>query len=534
MITLRNYQHYALDQLFAYFASGKHGHPLIAMPTGTGKSLVIGEFIRRVMQQWPNQRILALTHVKELIRQNSDKLVEMWPSAPYGIFSAGLKQKETLWPIIFGGVGSVVNQVEALGRFDVVIVDEAHLMSGKDDSMYSEIIKKLSAVNFSLVVIGLTATPYRTGQGLLTENGLFTDLAVDLTNMRQFNQLIDEGFMCTLIPKRTNTQIDISKVGITAGDFNKHQLETAVDVRDTNYLACKESIEYGSDRNCWLVFASGVSHADHIAEMFCNFGIPSAAVHSKMSSQERDKRIQDFKLGKLRCVVNNNVLTTGFDHPPIDLIVVLRPTMSTGLHVQMLGRGTRPSPETMKQNCLVLDFSGNVPRLGPINDPVIPRRKGTGAPGVAPIRICDQCGTYCHASARVCYVCGYEFPIQIHIQATAGTDELIRTDVPLVEEFQVSRVLYNKFEKNGVGILRVNYICGIRAFSEVVCLEHSGRAGHLARDWWKRAMGSDTAPPTVDEALLWVAKLAVPESIHVIVNKKYPEIIKRTYKENKA
>lgn len=530
ILTPRSYQQYVLDKTFAYFGQPKFGHPLICMPTGTGKSLIIAWFIQQVMKNAPGTRTLVMTHVKELIKQNSDKLAEVWPTAPYGILSSGLKQRDTGLPIIFGGVGTVVGALDSIGRFDIVLIDEAHLISGKIDSMYGQIIAHLQKLNPFLVIIGLTATPYRTSQGLLTQDGLFTETAVDLTNMRSFNSLIDEGYISMMIPKRTSTQLDLSKVGLSQGDFNQKQLEQAVDVRDINYLACQESVALGADRNCWLAFAAGVDHAEHIAEMFRGFGIPTQAVHSKMATQERDKRIQDFKTGKLRCVVNNNVLTTGFDHPPIDFIIMLRPTLSTGLWIQMLGRGTRPSAETMKHDCLVADFAQNTPRLGPINDPVIPRKKGSGVPGVAPIRICDQCGTYNHASARFCFVCGYEFPKQIQIQATAGTDELIRTDVPQIEEeFQVQRVLYNKIEKNGIGILKVNYVCGIRSFSEVVCLEHSGRAGHMARDWWKRAMGSDQAPPTVDEALLWVRQLAVPTKIWVIVNKQYPEVIKREY-----
>jgi DNA repair protein RadD len=195
----------------------------------------------------------------------------------------------------------------------------------------------------------------------------------------------------------------------------------------------------------------------------------------------------------------------------------------------MLGRGTRPSPDTAKEDCLVLDFAGNTPRLGPINDPVIPRKKGNGAPGVAPIRICEQCGTYNHASATVCYVCGYEFPHQVKINATAGTDELIRTDMPLVHQFRVDRVLYNGFQSNGFNILKVNYVCGLRSFSEIVCLEHPGRAGGLSVQWWKNRMGSDKAPPTVDEALNWCRYLAVPKTIFVDVNRKYPKIVKTEF-----
>jgi len=530
MITLRNYQTQAENALLAFLYQTQKRHPLVCMPTGTGKSLVIGSFIHKMLSQWPELRILAMTHVKELLTQNSGKLAEIWPSAPYGIFSAGLKQRDTAMPIIFGGVASVVKSIEALGRFDIFIIDEAHLMNGQDGSMYSTIIAKQLLVNPNLIVIGFTATPYRTGQGSLVDIGIFTDIAVDMTTMQWFNWFIDNGFMAMIIPKRTNTQLDVSKVGIQAGDFNLKQLEAAVDVQDITYLACKESIELGSDRDCWLTFASGVKHAEHVAAMFRNFGIPCEAVHSKMSGAKRDAIIRDYKLGKIRNLVNKGVFTTGQDHPPIDLIIDLAPTMSTGLHVQKYGRGGRPFEG--KTNCLGLDFARNVQRLGPINDPVIPKARGSAAPGVAPIRVCDQCGTYCHANAKVCHVCGFEFPFQIHIEASAGTEEIIRTEVPEIQDFEVQRALYSKIEKNGVGILKVNYVCGARAFSEVVCLEHSGRAGHIARAWWKRAMNTDAAPPTVDEALLWVSRLAVPKTISVIVNKKYPEVIKRIFKES--
>lgn len=532
MITPRYYQNDADAAIWQFFESGVQGNPLVAMPTGTGKSLVIAMFICNVFRRFPHSRIIALTHVKELIAQNAAKLLEFWPIAPMGICSSGLRSHETNLPIIFGGVATVVKRLEALGRFDLMLVDEAHLMSGKDDSMYGEIIKYLKTLNPYLRVIGFTATPYRTGQGLLTaEGGLFTHVCYDITHMKAFNRLIDEGFMCTLIPKRTNTQLDISKVGISQGEFKQDELESAIDTRDVNYLACRETVQYASDRNAWLGFAAGIEHAKHVTEMFRQFGVPCEALHSKLKASERDRIISEFRAGLIRCVINNNVLTTGFDYPPLDLCIMLRPTLSTGLWVQMLGRFTRPSPETMKQNGLVLDFAANTARLGPINDPVIPRKKGTGAPGVAPIRICDQCGTYNHASARYCYVCGFEFPRQIHIQATAGTEELIRSEVPQVEQFRVDRALYSKFNKNGLNILRVNYVCGIREFNEIVCLEHSGYAGHKARDWWKVAMGTDKAPPTVDEAMLWVSRLAVPTSIHVVVNRKYPDIIKREYPE---
>lgn len=524
----RYYQGEALDAIFNYFANGGTGNPLVCLPTGTGKSYVIAEFIRRVMQYWPGQRIMCLTHVKELIANNSATLKAIWPTAPFGIYSAGLKKKELSWPITFGGVASVVKAILAFGHIDLLLIDEAHLLSDDVDAMYGVVIQELLKLNPFLKVIGLTATPYRIGLGLLTNGKIFTDIVIDYTSLEKFNQLIRDGFLCPPISKKTTTKIDISKVGISKGDFNLSQLEKAVDVQDTNYLACKEMVEYGYERHKWLIFAAGVTHALHISDMLNSFGIPSIAVYAKMGDEARDRAIKDFKNDKIRCIVNNNVLTTGFDHPAIDFIGMLRPTCSPGLWVQMLGRGTRPSPATGKQNCLVLDFAGNTVRLGPINDPVIPKKRGEGSPGTPPIKICDQCGTYNHANARFCEECGFEFPISLNLAKSAGEEELLRSDMPDIQWLPVERVLYNAHSsQKGENFLKVTYVCTgqKKAFHEFLGLEKGGYAAKRALQWWKQRMGVDDAPPSVGEAMKWSSRLMVPKRIQVHLNKKpYPEI----------
>jgi DNA repair protein RadD len=523
----RWYQDESVQSVFDYYNTGHTGNPLIGLPTGTGKSFVIAMLIRRIMSRWPSQRFMVCTHVKELLEQNSSKLAEVWPSAPFGIYSAGLKRRDTSLPVIFGGVASIKNNIQAFGHRDLMLIDEAHLLSPNDDTMYHQVIGELQQINPYMKVIGLTATPYRLGQGLLTDGGLFTDICYDMTNMKAFNRLVAEGFISPLIPKRTNTIVDVSEVGQSKGDFIKSQLEGALDKEAITYAACQEMCDLGRDRGAWLVFASGIKHAEHVAQMLRNFGITAVAVHSKMpgGDEARNKAIRDFKNGVIRCIVNNNVLTTGFDHPPIDLIGMLRPTTSPGLWVQMLGRGTRPSPETMKRNCLCLDFAGNTLRLGPINDPVIPRKKGEGS-GDAPVKICEVCGTYNHISARECCECGAEFTIRVKIVKSAGTQELIKDDKPVVETFKVDRVMYSKHSKPGSpDSLRVAYVCGLRLFEEYVCIEHPTKfAAHKARDWWRLRMGTDATPPTTEEAVKWSMNLAIPKRIRVWINKKYPEI----------
>lgn len=524
---LRWYQEKAIDSIFEYFDSGNQGNPVVAMPTGTGKSLVIGGFLKRAKLMFPDERFMALTHVKELIDQNANKLQQMWDTAPMGIYSAGLNQRDTVMPIIFGGSASVVNCIEKFGKRGLLLVDECHLISPKAETTYQIIIEGLKQFNPALKVVGFTATPFRLGQGMITDGGIFTDICCDFTGVEPFNRFIEEGFLCPLYPRRTKTELDVSNVSVTAGEFNRNALQEAVDQHDVTYKALVELCEAGETRNSWLIFASGVEHAEHINTMLNSFGVKSAAIHSKISAKERDKLLKAYKYGEIRCLVNNNVLTTGFDHPPLDLIGMLRPTMSPGLWVQMLGRGTRPSPETNKTDCLVLDFAGNARRLGPINDPVIPRRKGKGG-GDAPVRICDECGTYNHAAARFCICCGMEFTFREKIVATASTEELIRSDVPVIEHFNVGQVHYFLHQKIGQpNSIRVEYYCegGFHKFNEFICLEHSGYASKHARDWWRKRFPGEYVPDTVQQALSVITQLKVPYRIKVHVNKKHPEIL---------
>lgn len=545
MLQAREYQDAAVGSLYEYFGT-KDGNPLIAMPTGTGKSVVIAMFLMSIFRSFPGQKVLIATHVKELIAQNYAKLLEVWPDAPAGINSAGLNRKDFLDPIVFCGIASVAKKADWFGRVDLLIIDEAHLVSPNDETMYRSFIAALKKVNPLLKVIGLTATPWRLGQGKIIEDGIFTDVCFDMTNMLAFNWLIDQGYLSTLIPKKTTALLDTTGVHMRGGEFIANELQHAVDKPHITEAAVREMLELGHDRHSWLIFAAGVDHAIHISELMNMLGVPTAAVHSKMPDKDRDRAIDAFKAGQLRAVVNNNVLTTGFDHPGIDMIGVLRPTASTVLWVQMLGRGTRPvyadgydvsSAEGRqaailagpKRNCLVLDFAGNTKKLGPINDPVIPRKKGD-AKGDAPVRLCEACGVWNHASARACCYCGEPFPPPtLKIKAHASTDQLIKVDNPIVEVFEVTHITYSIHTKVGrPPMLRVSYYCGLRKFDEFVCFEHDGYAGRKARLWWaERSPGA--LPATTLEAVERTGEIACATHLEVWVNKKYPELMRHCF-----
>ncbi|WLJ71058.1 DNA helicase [Sphingomonas phage Kimi] len=568
----RWYQTEAVDATFDYFAANggidpetggpRKANPIIALPTGTGKSLVIGRTAKRAISEYPLTRLIMATHVKELIDQNARKLLDIWPTAPLGVFSAGLRSRDFIQPIIYGGVKSMVGKLDdngrsVLGHRDLLLIDEAHLVSPSVDTQYVQLIMELLAINPWLKVIGYTATNYRLGLGHLTNGPIFSHTCYDLTGIDGFARLLADGFLSPIFPQKTGVELDVSGVGMNGGEFIAGQLAAAVDKYEDTLACLKDFVQHGYNRRSWLLFAASIEHAEHIGEMLNGyFGVPTGVVHSKMKDGERDRVIKEFKRGNLRAIVNKDILTTGFDYPPIDYIGMLRPTMSTGLWVQMLGRATRPwlggwldigdgekiYIPWVKQDAIVRDYAGNTRRLGPINDPVIPKPKGKGAPGDAPVRICHECGTYVHASKRECPVCGAEFDFSPDLTKNASTDELIRSNLPQVEYFNVVHVVYdkhvsramkNKYPDHDPSVLpfqiKIAYYCeGMRTFYEYKTVEDTGDGNNFARkrgrDWFRQRYPGEP-PETNAEVLVVVSQLRKPARIRVWINKKYPEVL---------
>lgn len=569
-IKLRAYQQEAVDSIWSYFQKND-GNPLVALPTGTGKSLVIAFFLKSVFEQFPKQRVMILTHVKELIRQDYDELLSYWAEAPAGIYSAGLKQRDTEYPITFAGIASIHRKPELFGHVDLIIIDEAHLVSPTEDTMYQKFIGKLKEKNPYLKVIGLTATAWRLSSGLLTDkpkNGerIFTDICYDGCSREAFAKMIDDGYLCELIPKRTKMTYDTSKVHMRGGEFVEKELQELVNSKDAVAAAIKEAVEDCGDRKHWLVFATGVQHTEIVCKMLNDAGIPATYVHSKLSDKERDAAIFGFKSGKFRAIVNNNVLTTGFNFPAIDLILCLRPTMSSALWVQMLGRGTRPSQG--KKNCIVLDFAGNTANLGPINDPIIkvvnsdgkkrkvericPECKEKVVPNYKnecpkcgtsfrEMKVCEECSSYVSATTKVCPHCQHAFPEDYkYSRSSSGKSLVVRgkfiAALPTVGRHDVKEVVVMKHNKVGKPpSLRVSYYCtDYKKFDQYVCLEHEGFAQQKARRWWFLHKGK-RAPMSVDDALRYIqgGEIMFPSWIEVQTGGQYPEILSDGYSANK-
>lgn len=403
MSKLRDYQKRSIDMLYDWFNANPTGNPCLNLPTGSGKSHIVAALCKDALQNWPETRILMLTHQKELIEQNAEKLREHWPGAPLGIYSAGIGRKDLGEPITFAGIQSVRDKADLLGFTDLVIIDECHLVNHKSEGGYRTLLEQLKNINPKIRVIGLTATPYRLGHGLITDGDALFD---DLIEPVSIEELVFKKHLAPLKSKLTDTALDVSKVKKRGGEYIESELQKAVNKASVNNSVISEVMQRAGERKAWLFFCAGIDHAKHISDLLNERGVKSECITGKTSKGKRAQILQDFKAGRIKALTNANVLTTGFDYPDIDLIAFLRPTLSPALYVQMAGRGMRQKSHT--DHCLVLDFAGNVSLHGPITKIKAPNKEGKG--GDAPIKVCEKCSEIVHSAVKQCQECGFIFP----------------------------------------------------------------------------------------------------------------------------
>jgi DNA repair protein RadD len=537
MTTLRPYQTQAIDSVLNYWSSGG-GNPLVDMATGLGKSITIGDLTQRLMGAYPQMRVLMLVHVRELVAQNAKALLSLWPAAPVGIYSAGLGRRDTSQRIIFASIQSVYRRAKELGAFDLVLIDEAHLVPSAGEGMYRHLLDALREMRPDLRVAGFTATPFRMDTGRLDDgkDRLFDEIVFSYG----IGKGIDDGWLSPLVSKRGATEIDVSMVAKRGGEFVSGALEAAADDDAITRAAVSEIIEYGQSRRSWLAFCAGVKHAHHVRDEFQRQGVSCEVISGETHPGDRARFIDDFRAGRLRCLTNCNVLTTGFDAPGLDMIALLRPTLSPGLLVQMLGRGTRLAEG--KADCLVLDYTGTIRRLGPVDTLTVDRRPGKkGAPDAAKIsdvraKECPSCKSLAALNAQTCAFCGHEWTLdKARHDAEADDVAILSRDLKSQppEEIAVVTWMARRHVKAGSpDSLRVTYSAGLMSYPEWVLLQHSGPGRYRAEKWWAAHGGQMPVPETVDDALVRWAELTQPAFIGVKRNGKWWNIVSRRFTQS--
>ncbi len=520
MVKLRPYQGSAVKATFEFLINND-GAPIIVLPTGSGKSVVISDIIIKAIEQYAETRVVCLSHVAEILIQNAQELLGMWPEAPVGIYSASLGQRNIKAQVLFASVQSVHNRAIEIQRCDLLIIDECHLISRDGNSMYRKLINMLRLINPYMRIIGTSATPYRLDSGHLChgKDAIFTHVAYE-ANVKK---LIEQGYLSPLITRPINTTLDVSNVTVRGGEYIPAELEAACDIDSITQAAVDEIVYYGQDRRAWLAFATGVSHAFHIRDAIRERGFTCETVTGETPKPERKAILDAYKAGKIRCLTNANVLTTGVNVRPIDLLAYLRPTKSLSLYIQMTGRGMRLSPETGKKDALVLDFSKLITMHGPIDFAKPSTKRKSEEKSAAPTKKCPNCGTGVYLAAPECPDCGYVFP------PPAPKLEHTSSVLPIISEppqwVKVSRASYKIGQKEGnPPYVRITYQCGLAFHGENICIEHKGYPKIAAQKLWEKRAGTEM-PETTDEVFARSKELMVPSEIQVLLKGKYTEVV---------
>ena len=556
MLELRDYQSDAKAALYDYLRR-KDGNPCVVIPTAGGKSICIASVAADAVNVWRG-RVLILAHVKELVDQNSKELKGLCPDLPVGVYSAGLDRRDTKEPVIVAGIQSIYNKIDLFEPFDLVMVDEVHMVPPDGEGRYQTFLNAAKAKNPNVRMVGWTATPFRTQGGLICRpENLFNEVCYE-ANVKD---LIDAGWLSKITAKAGIANADLDHLHIRAGEFVAEDVEKAMGEDRLVATACREIVEKTKDRKACLIFCTSVEHCRKVAKLVGSYsGEECAIVTGDTPDDKRDEIIRRLKgeeiavdlfggtLPPLKYCCNVSVMTTGTNIRRLDTIALLRPTASAGLYIQMVGRGFRLSPETGKTECLVLDYGKNVERFGPI-DAVNVREPARANGETGPlVKICPQCRSLVPLSVMLCKECGYQFPRQdaerrTH-EAHADNAAILSGEVTL-ETHDVTDVLFQVWTKRDAPedaprTVRVTYRCEAEpgslydaygcSFSEWVCPEHTGFARSKFEKWWAARASAecpvpDSAEDVCEADFMGLLRTVKRITVKRVAGNRYPEIV---------
>lgn len=517
---------------------------LDVIPTGGGKTAIMA-YMCQYLYKWGGRTII-LSHVKELIEQTYKTLNRLDGALDVGIHSAGLGRRDTKNRILCAGIQSAFSRVKDIGKINVAIIDEAHLIPKSDDSRYRTFINSMREINPRLKLVGLTATPYRTDDGLIYGDGeLFTRKTYEIGIV----DLIQQGYLSPLRSKSGSESIDLSRLTMdTRGDFDLNSQAQEIKRSGLLETVILDIENKAKDRKKILVFCPTIKTCeDFIFEYNLQTGRRAYIVTGDTESQERKEIIDGFRDGDIRTLVNCQVLTTGFDAPNVDCICLLRPTTSAGLYYQMVGRGLRIAPG--KENCLILDYGRNIERLGPINA-IRVRQKRSGRKNVSEAtsltKLCPKCGEIIPKGIMVCPDCGYTFPKPELKLEEESSDRSVLYDPnakPETIEYDVISVSYTdpkEGKQPGTKYMQVVYNCGRRkTFRRFLGIEYEGWTRKKFEKWFTehvdesiRKEFGNLIPFTCADLEMFIAHKAVAEPVKIKVkfypDKEYPEVVGET------
>jgi DNA repair protein RadD len=350
---LRPYQQTSVDIGVEYLNSNRKDNAILILPTGSGKSIVIANLLAPL-----DTDTLVLQPSKEILEQNFAKYVSYGYFAT--IYSASVGQKK-ISKVTFATIGSIIKKKHLFRNVKTILIDECHLVNPKG-GMYEEFINSYKDVK----VLGLTATPYRLHNNSYgaqlkfitrTRPNIFKSVLYYVQN----NVLFDAGYLSKLEYYSFNVvNRKMIKTNSTGTDFDRASLKAYYRIINMPKIIVEYAIRLLKKRKNLLVFCAMTDEAREVVKYVQG----SVLLTSDTKKDERERILSQFKSGKIRCVVNVGVLTTGFDYPELECVLMARSTMSLALYYQIVGRAMRIAPS--KKDAWIVDLGGNVNFFGKI------------------------------------------------------------------------------------------------------------------------------------------------------------------------
>lgn len=448
---LRDYQQEALQALLTDSSRAS----LAVLATGLGKTLVACEVLRST----ENGRSRFIVDSVDLLDQSAARIREyLGPGRRVGVF-CGSREKDSSNQVT---VATIQSALADESIYDYEHIDEVHMMD-EDKGRYSELLAR----NPSSKIFGYTATPYRSNGYIYGTGKLFSRVTYE----RGILWGIENGWLVRPVLRGSSEAFDTSKLRVVAGDYDQKQLGALV--RDSRKQITDALIKLkGRKKVIW--FCSNIEHAIHVQSVIEAHGELASIIHSKQARDERAACKAVFEQGDYRHLVFVSTLVKGYDHPPIDALVILRPTRSATLWVQVAGRILRPYPG--KTDALILDYGKVAQTVGPLDAPLVKvpsrRRAGETEP---PMKQCNNCFQIVRAVEKQCSECGYEFPIKkspLALRAEQEARLLSEKKDPYIRENIYAVTVYDHVSKSGRPCFRICYqVSLVKSYTEYMVRE---------------------------------------------------------------
>lgn len=413
-LRLRDYQREAIEAVWERIKT--HQTALVVASTGLGKTEILMGLIEKSINLFPQFRCIFLVNKINLLEQTVRRLSEKLPGVPIG---AWYGQKRTLHTI-------TVATIQSIHKLDLsvnmLILDECHNVN-HNDGRYSDFIARSSAANPKLKIVAVTATPFRADGMIYGEGKLFSEVTFD----RGLLWAQREGYLVRAKLKHSPEKFDVSGLRIRMGEYLASDVARLTSDETKLLKQIEDALPQLEGRKRVVWATSSIAHCELVASRLRIVGETVEVVHSKQKSEESIESIRRFESGESRHLVFVSIVSEGYDHPPIDAVVIMRPTRSPVLYVQTVGRGLRPCYEpgmplgtaderlaaieaSNKRDCLVLDYGGVIENLGPLHAPRVREKNSSkGATREILMKFCPSCLEYCEIHVKQCHACKHLF-----------------------------------------------------------------------------------------------------------------------------